>query len=73
MSVDLSDCPTPLQDAVSEWLEEHPDDVVMKAEDGMDVLILSDDAEGVVWIDYQGRVSETSVRWHTLKKGVEDA
>lgn len=63
MRPDLSDCPQPLQDATAEWLENRPEDVVMKAVDGQDVLILSDDANGVVWIDPEGRTRITVASW----------
>lgn len=68
---DLSEAPQELQDAVAEWLEDHPDDVVMVPIDSMDVLILSANADAVVWINPEGEAKRMQSRWITVTQGEE--
>lgn len=61
------DVPAKLAAGVEWWLKDHPNDVVCVTSDGDDAMILSgEDAERVMWVDPEGLVRESPVRWMTV-------
>jgi hypothetical protein len=58
--------PAALIAGVNWWLNDHPEDVVALVADGQDALILASDAEKIVWVNPDGKVQTTQVRWYTV-------
>jgi hypothetical protein len=65
---DTEGAPAPMVAGINWWLTDHPWDIVMLAQDKRDAVILAglNDVEGVVWVDYEGKVSTLMGRFQLV-------